>query len=1277
MRPMKAKLRILCAGVALCGVAEAVPVLFDRAGVAPAPIVVPKGATPSQRYAASEYAFYLREMTGEDVSVIEGDAPKRCVRIVTAQEREGLGEDGFTLRVRGETLEVRGSGVRGCLYGVYELLERFGGCRWYSSDWVRIPKVSRLTVPDGLDVTERPAFAMRQTWWYDVMRHPHFAARLKLNGFNHTELPVPEEIGGDSFRFGGGLPSCHTFETLLPTKTYFKEHPEYFSLVNGKREPGPQSQLCLTNPDVFRIVLSNLLARIRSDPGARFYGVSQNDWYNDCQCTNCQVVCAEEGSRAGTNVRFVNALAEAVERECPGVLIETLAYQWTVDAPKKTRLRPNVVTCLCTHGGDMARPYATSTDTFNSEFRANIAQWRTQGRGLYVWDYATLFGMLPLICPDEKSYASNLRFYRDNGVKALFMQGCGAGRGSYLDAMKVWLLAKLMWNPDQDQEALEKDFTDGYYGAAAPLVREDLAAVRRVFLESGARLFCEDKMPLKQMPESYFAESRQRLTKALDAVAGDVDLEYHVKELLFSLDFTDLERLRAAKAEKDWSARDRGTAAVLARRLLAFLAVARDEVKLSYHFGANAVFTDVWKRLAADGAEKEGLDPLVSLFLNSSTWLPDDALPQETMRKLSSEYGLRRFMFDPPGLRHGCGRGGPALHVRIGESFAAAGKALEGTGVEIGWFDRPTLAWNHHTKCQHIMDCDGNESSGFCPLDAAAASAHIANLKKTVELGRPRLVIIEDDLNLSGHSGTVSDHGGCFCPLHMAAFARRIGRTMTAREAGALFDAPTAANEPLRRAFAQLSKESLVQFCRRVRQAIDEVDPTIRVCLCQSAQVDLDGDTTEANVRALAGGVRPMTRVYGAAYFSENVSADLPKTLAHTFYSMQHLPRDIEMIYEADVFPHTRFYNSTLFYKSEIAAAFMAGAEDLLLFCVRTAEDPLADRAYLDMFRANRRRFAAVRDFRRKASLTGVRAVYRADERALFRTRKHDMLAEGARVLAKFGLPMTTLPSNASVLFGATAERLPEQEIRDLFKGATIVDSTAALALAKRGLADLLGCTVADAEGDLEFPRSRVLPVAGSRLHGINSYDYKLLVPATPVPGWDLKMDYVRITPGPSSETWIRYEDVDGRELSPAFVCSKNALGGTVGVMAFAVEGNFREWLYSPEMQDVFRNFFDRGTQGRMDVVSTRTPSVWLAAAVSDDGRELLVMANNLAGETRDDVTLEFAAKWRGGTVARLQEDGTWCDVGVADAAFRPRDGRPFAHMTPEFLKVTRKGDGR
>ena len=1255
-------------------------VLFDGGADAAGRIVLPSAPSASQRYAAEEYAAYMRKMTGRDVTVVGADASDGrtkpgSVVLVTAEPSENLGEDGFTLRSRGDVLEIRGSRVRGCLYGVYELLERFGGCRWYASDFEVVPKLSRLAVPENLNVTERPAFAMRQAWWYDVKTNPLFAAKLRLNGFNATDVSVPEKIGGDTFRFGAGLENSHTLFKLLPYQKYFKEHPEYFALIDGERHGSSERhQLCLTNPDVLRIVTEEVLAAIRRDPGARFYGVSQNDGMGYCQCERCAAVDAEEGSPAGTMVRFVNAVAEAVEKEFPDVLVETLAYRYTRTPPKSARYRRNVVPCLCTIECDMAHPIATGSYRENVAFRDDIVKWGRQGRELYVWDYTTLFTSLPMICPNVQSIAPNLRFYRDNNVKELFMQGCGAGRSAHLDALKVWLMAKLMWNPDRDDAALVRDFTDGYYGAAAPFVREDIEEAYRLFGAGKVPLYCEDRMPLREMPDAFFAASRARLGKALAAVAGDEDLSYHVRELLFSLDFTELDRLRVTKKdEKTWTEPERNRAAVLARRLLAFLAVARHPVRLGYgSTNEKKKLTREWSRLAGAGMKREGLDPLVSLFLNSSTWLPGDETPVKTMKTLRRDYGLRRFMFDPPGLRHACGKRGDELYVRIGESFAAGAKALRGDDVVLGWFDRPTLAWNHHTKCQHVTDCDGNVSSALCPLDREGTDRHIANVKRTVEIGRPRIVIVEDDLNLSGHSGLVSPHGGCFCPLHMAAFAKRVGRTMTAKEAGALFDNPTAENAPLRQAFAQISKESLAQFCRRIRAAIDAVDPTIRVCLCQSAQVDIDGDTTEADVRALAGDTRPMTRIYGANYLTENVPESLPKTLAHTFYSMQHVPRDVEMIYEADSFPHTRFYNSSLFYVSEIAAAFMAGAEDLLLFCVRTAENPLADTAYLDIVKRYRARFAAVRDFRQRSSLVGVRAVYHANERAHFRVRAENMLPESARVLAKFGFPMTTLPSKATVLFGATAERTPVEDLREIFSGAVIVDSTAALALEKRGLGAWLGCSVKDGEKDLEFPRSRILPVAGSRVHGLNSYDYKLLIPATPVPGWDLKMNYVRITPGATSETWIRYEDVDGNEVAPSFVASKNALGGTVGVMSFSVKGNFREWLYSPEMQDVFRNFFDRATGGQMDVVSTRTPGVWLFAAVSDDDRELLVMANNLAGEPRPDIALEFSRKWRCGTVERLTADGTWQAVGTASDAFRV-EGLSWPAMTPEFFKVTRR----
>ena len=196
-----------------------------------------------------------------------------------------------------------------------------------------MPKKARLEVPAGLDEVQIPAFEMRQCLWSDVKAHLDFAARLRMNGFSHARS-ASAKYGGDSYRFGGGLSSCHTFKTLLPPEQYFDAHPEYFSMVGGRRLK-ERTQLCLTNPDVLAIVVSNVLARIRADPGAKFYGVSQNDWLNGCECPRCAAVDAEEESRAGTLVRFVNAVAEAVEREFPGVMIETLAYQYTRRPPKQ------------------------------------------------------------------------------------------------------------------------------------------------------------------------------------------------------------------------------------------------------------------------------------------------------------------------------------------------------------------------------------------------------------------------------------------------------------------------------------------------------------------------------------------------------------------------------------------------------------------------------------------------------------------------------------------------------------------------------------------------------------------------------------------------------------------------------------------------------------------------------------------------------------------------------------------------------------------------------
>ena len=89
-----------------------------------------------------------------------------------------------------------------------------------------------------------------------------------------------------------------------------------------------------------------------------------------------------------------------------------------------------------------------------------------------------------------RHFAADLRFLRDNGVRAVFEQGTGLGECSDLAPLRQWLLSRLMWNPDLDQEALCDEFLKGYYGAAAPFLREYLLLGYQALDASGAQLRC-------------------------------------------------------------------------------------------------------------------------------------------------------------------------------------------------------------------------------------------------------------------------------------------------------------------------------------------------------------------------------------------------------------------------------------------------------------------------------------------------------------------------------------------------------------------------------------------------------------------------------------------------------------------------------------------------------------------------------------------------------------------------------------------------------------------
>ena len=573
-------------------------------------IVRAADALPSVTYAAEELRDFTEKMTGVRLPIVTDDQPMPAKAIVLGRVRES--DDSFRLLAKPPHLFVTG-GKRGVLYGVYELLERYGGCRWYASWHTVVPKRDAFSVPDDLDDAQTPAFPHREPFWWDMF-NGDFAARNRANG---PAMRVGAKHGGPAGRFGGGLGNCHTFNRLLPPEKYFDAHPEYFSMVKGKRLK-ERTQLCLTNPDVLRIVTSNVLACIRKDPTADYYGVSQNDWYNYCECPACAAVDAEEESHAGTMVRFVNAIAEAVEKEFPDKIIETLAYQYTRKPPKKTKLRHNVMPCLCTIECDFSRPLADSRYHQNVKFVDEIKAWHAQATRLYVWDYVTDFHCYPYPFPDAYALQGNVQFFRDNGVYALFEQGDRQGCNAGFAELKAWLLAKWMWNPDRPMKPLLDDFFAGFYGAGAPFVRAYFEELHRLQIaytsaDTNRWLNCHQNIPSPDIPAEFWDRADALLEKAAAAVKGDKTLEFNVRTARFGVDYMRLEHFRKKRgAVVDFTGKPQVVAAEipqLARRALAFV----DEVKhmrLCSSLPRHTAILDAWRRLA-DGTNVSRTDGVV------------------------------------------------------------------------------------------------------------------------------------------------------------------------------------------------------------------------------------------------------------------------------------------------------------------------------------------------------------------------------------------------------------------------------------------------------------------------------------------------------------------------------------------------------------------------------------------------------------------------------------------------------------------------------------------
>ncbi len=458
----------------------AVPMTLIENGSSEYVIVRGLNAVESEIKAANELQSYLKQISGVTLPIVTDEQAAQAKEIIVGEtsregngsytiDRDTLGGEGFMMFVEGENLIIAGGKKRGTLYGVYTFLEERLGCRWYTQELEVIPESDTVIIDAELNDTQVPSFEYRYTDWYSV-NDSEWRARQKINCNNTAEN------GGGVYYAGR---SCHTFATsLCSADTYFEENPEYF-MYNEETDERDSRQLCLSNPYVLEKVKDEVRSLLEANPEASLISLTQNDYSIYCECDECKKIAEQYGGQSGINIWFVNKIAEEFADEYPDVMFQTFAYLYTRSAPTGIVPADNVCIYLCSIECCFCHPLSECghirDETFGGKlteqecsFSEDIKDWAAICDNLYIWDYTANFNITLMPFMNFQVMSPNINFFLENNVKGIFEEGLpNIGYDGGFGAMKAYVLAKLMWNPDADVEYYMRDFAKAYYGEKA------------------------------------------------------------------------------------------------------------------------------------------------------------------------------------------------------------------------------------------------------------------------------------------------------------------------------------------------------------------------------------------------------------------------------------------------------------------------------------------------------------------------------------------------------------------------------------------------------------------------------------------------------------------------------------------------------------------------------------------------------------------------------------------------------------------------------------------
>lgn len=509
-------------------------------------IVLDPGSAAATEFAARELRSFLGQSLGGDVAVVDSPGGGKAQIVVGDNEWSraagldvsALPRDGFIIKAWNGRVYIAGRdggsdidrlikcgrptdlrslmrSERASVFGVYEFLERFAGCRFYFPGEMGtvVPRNRSIEVPGDTFIRRSPVFTERHV-------SVNGGVPISTQMLNWVRI----RLETDHLQCGHGLNS------FSYARRFADSHPEYFCLLkNGKRaaykvDPYPGSkmhsvgQLCHTSA-IWDEITEDALSFLRGEKADRRMGPGRN-WQKNCRgihvdvmpqdgmwkctCKTCMEAYDEGNDYANTLIwRRTAEVARRIAAEGLAGRVCQMAYSPYSEVPDFD-LPDNIDVMVATAG-----PWSISDERFYRRAVRGVHDWQRKiGRAVWLWTYPGKVNAMDIPAAPQIAPKAWGEYYKRTAPYIFGAFNESESDSFYFNYLNFYVFSRVAWDVSADVGEIIAEHHRLMYGKGAPAMAKFFDRLEEIWL---GRIVREDSRTSTGGEPSYSPPGAYRL----------------------------------------------------------------------------------------------------------------------------------------------------------------------------------------------------------------------------------------------------------------------------------------------------------------------------------------------------------------------------------------------------------------------------------------------------------------------------------------------------------------------------------------------------------------------------------------------------------------------------------------------------------------------------------------------------------------------------------------------------------------------------------------------